>query len=269
MLGVPAAAFSALTGLRDLTLVCNQEQVQYNNFGNAFANLKQLEFLKLTGFKLQTLPQGITQLKNLEFLNVSHNMLEELPEDIGNLKQLRYLNASMNTMISKVPESIGALGNLEVLRLGGNHIETLPVGIIYLSRKNPPTQFPQIEMNPLKTGDNVVQEFQDEGNMIDKDKVTHDPLSLYHLGLMAVKKQVRESVAEQILPRTTTEDMQEMTHKCCVRECGSHYNGQWRHYKLFFFAPVRNLESGNETHSVPIQAYSCRFECIYHVLGRP
>jgi len=93
-----------------------------------------LEFLDLSGNKLQTLPLWIDYFKNLKYLNLLANKLNSLPNEIGNLKNLEYLNLSFNNL-KKLPETITNLPKLKTLYLWANKIENLTDLIINFKSK--------------------------------------------------------------------------------------------------------------------------------------
>jgi uncharacterized protein (TIGR02996 family) len=91
--------------------------------------LTALRVLKLHGDGLTELPDWIGDFGDLEFLSVGKNPLAYLPESIGNLRRLRRLFCSSTERLERLPDSIGRLTSLEDLHLSFNQIRALPDNI--------------------------------------------------------------------------------------------------------------------------------------------
>ncbi len=78
-----------------------------------------------TKFKLQLIPEQISNLQSLEILDLNNNSIIHIPDSIGALNNLKYLDLSNNNIIT-LPNPIGSLISLEYLNLSGNKIGELP-----------------------------------------------------------------------------------------------------------------------------------------------
>lgn len=111
-----------------------------------FDRLKEVRFLFLDHNKLKKVPKAILKLKKLEYLFVSHNYIENLPDELFNLEKLSYLDLDYN-QIKRLPIGIEKLHNLKYLSLKGNNLDNLPHTLSKLSRLDSIN----IEGNPLKS----------------------------------------------------------------------------------------------------------------------
>lgn len=111
-----------------------------------FDRLKEVRFLFLGHNKLKKVHKAILKLKKLEYLFVSHNYIENLPDELFNLEKLSYLDLDYN-QIKRLPIGIEKLHNLKYLSLKGNNLDNLPHTLSNLSRLDSIN----IEGNPLKS----------------------------------------------------------------------------------------------------------------------
>ena len=111
----------------------NLSQCNLNSIPNALFNLKKLEFLVISGNKVEQLPDSFVQLLNLSVLGLSKNELKELPASFGQLQNLSYLYLSSN-QLKELPTSFGQLQNLSELRLDNNQLKELPASFEQLHK---------------------------------------------------------------------------------------------------------------------------------------
>ncbi len=109
--------------------------ISNNNLSYIFELPFNLKELNLSGNKLKSLTQTVTNLFNLTKLDVSRNDLRVLPNEIGNLENLIELNLSSNRL-TELPKSIEKLLNLEYLYLSGNYFAKFPNEVIKLMMIN-------------------------------------------------------------------------------------------------------------------------------------
>ena len=108
-------------------------------------------FLDLSGNRLSTFRESISQFPNLTELHLNDNQLSILPEWITQLQNLRTLDLS-NNQLSMLPEWITQLQNLRTLDLSNNQFSTLPETITRLQNlsdlvvNNNPLISPPIEI---------------------------------------------------------------------------------------------------------------------------
>ncbi len=87
--------------------------------------ISQLEKLRLSNGKFDTLPEGIGNLTNLTELRIDRCKIISIPESIGNCNKLIELELDDNKLTT-LPKSIGKLKELKVLNVESNQLETLP-----------------------------------------------------------------------------------------------------------------------------------------------
>lgn len=120
----------------------------FDNIGNCFGNLRNLEWINISNTQLKNIPESIGDLQNLNTAHLAVNQITSIPESIGNLKQLKLLNIGFNRLTS-LPECIGDLMKLENLYVDNNQLTTLPESIsnlvnleVLLSNNNQLLTFP-------------------------------------------------------------------------------------------------------------------------------
>ncbi|KAJ3690592.1 hypothetical protein LUZ61_019756 [Rhynchospora tenuis] len=85
------------------------------SLSDSFCDLVLLRFLRLSGLKLQSLPNSIGNLRRLEFLSLTNcEQLSHIPSSIFDLHDLRYLSF-YNTNIKVLPMGLRKLKKLVVL----------------------------------------------------------------------------------------------------------------------------------------------------------
>ena len=87
--------------------------------------LKQVQFLDLSGCELVSLPSEIGLLTGLFDLSLAGNFLCDLPEELQNCTILNSLDISRNSF-EAVPACVSTLSELEELNLSNNKITQLP-----------------------------------------------------------------------------------------------------------------------------------------------
>nr|CAG4635370.1 EOG090X03R5 [Artemia franciscana] len=128
----------------------------FDNIGNCFGNLRNLEWINISNTQLKNIPESIGDLQNLNTLHLAVNQITSIPESIGNLKELKLLNIGFNRLkflpesignlmkleslvvdnnqLGTLPESVGNLENIEVLISNNNQLNTIPKSIINLNK---------------------------------------------------------------------------------------------------------------------------------------
>jgi len=100
---IPKFIYS-MTNLKKLNLYG-----QNNPHVNLIGNLKNLEYLDLSGTGLKEIPSGVYTLKNLKYLSLRSNHIKKVPNNISNLKKLQTLDLSVNEELTSVPKSVCTL----------------------------------------------------------------------------------------------------------------------------------------------------------------
>ncbi|MFX0098623.1 MAG: leucine-rich repeat protein [Candidatus Hodarchaeota archaeon] len=147
--------------------------------GGYYALDGEVVHLKITGARLQSIPDAMFELSRLEILDLSDNVIQVIPETIGRLKGLRML-ALNNNRISKIDTSLrNSMENLVSLHLDGNLLDSLAnlfeclkdVKVLSISN-NQIGEIPdyiallkdleviRLEKNPLKTISSKILEFE-------------------------------------------------------------------------------------------------------------
>lgn len=105
---------------------------------SSIGNLVQLRVIRISGTKINKVPESIGNIRDLERLTLMDNMrLTTLPESLGQLSNLRYINLDGNANLESLPESIGHLPHLRTLSISNTRIRTLPASL----QNNPPQYF--------------------------------------------------------------------------------------------------------------------------------
>ena len=94
------------------------------------ANLRHLEFLRLSNYKAEFLPSSIGGVSNLKTL-VIHDApkLRCLPDSIGQLHYLNHLELSFLPYFRRLPETLGDAKRLEILKVNFTPISEIPASI--------------------------------------------------------------------------------------------------------------------------------------------
>jgi hypothetical protein len=121
-------------GLRVIPNGCCFPQLEFLNLsGNKIENIPEFFFempelkeLYLNNNRISRLPGTITRMKNLKELYCRNNLIDSIPDSIGEMREnLTYLSFEANRL-DKLPEGIGTLCNLCALNLHGNQLRAIP-----------------------------------------------------------------------------------------------------------------------------------------------
>lgn len=110
-----------------------QARINFNQYPEAFYELKQLHTIQLYGSQINHLSEKIEQLKHLEELTIRSGRLTILPEGICKLHKLTTLNVRYN-QLTHLPENIATLTNLKELDIVGNKFKSLPSSLNQIFR---------------------------------------------------------------------------------------------------------------------------------------
>ena len=94
--------------------------------------IKETEYLNLTGIKLETLPESIGLLSSLIELDVSYTGIKSLPPTVAYLTSLQKLYFGFSEATS-LPKEIFQITSLQVLYINNTNISTIPEEIGRLS----------------------------------------------------------------------------------------------------------------------------------------
>jgi Leucine-rich repeat (LRR) protein len=100
-------------------------EVTYEELKTILIDNPNTHFLKINGYRRESLPKEIGQLTNLTFLDLGNNQLTILPKEIGQLINLTSLDLYGNHL-TILPKEIGQLTNLTSLNLWNNQLTILP-----------------------------------------------------------------------------------------------------------------------------------------------
>ncbi|XP_061197974.1 insulin-like growth factor-binding protein complex acid labile subunit [Saccostrea echinata] len=117
---LPSSTFALLngTGLKQL-LMSNNQIIQLPS--RAFASLKNLEQIELSGCKIQTIANDtFAGLSSLTNLNLADNSLDKVPKNLPSRLNILYLNG--NQILALEENAFVNLVSLKNLYLGGNKI---------------------------------------------------------------------------------------------------------------------------------------------------
>ncbi|PRQ41882.1 putative winged helix-turn-helix DNA-binding domain, toll-like receptor [Rosa chinensis] len=122
---VPSSLFMCMTGIISLELRDCRRLV---SLPTDICKLKSLEKLDLFGCSSFTnLPEIAEPVEHLEYLNLSGTKIEELPSSVGNLVGLKTLDLSGCTSLELLPNSFGNLNILEWFSFRGcKKLEEIP-----------------------------------------------------------------------------------------------------------------------------------------------
>ena len=96
------------------------------NIPELFFEMPELEELHLNNNRISRLPETITRMKSLKELYCRNNLITGIPCSIGEMRgSLMYLSFEANRL-AELPEDIGALCNLRALNLHGNQLCAIP-----------------------------------------------------------------------------------------------------------------------------------------------
>jgi len=119
-----AHALENPTAVYRLNLCCLGDPFKFDF--EQLALFPNLEYLNLSGNRLDSLPQIIFSIKSLTELDISINPnIKHIPEEIGNLHNLTSLNIRQ-CWVEKLPESIGNLHKLTYFWADANELQDLP-----------------------------------------------------------------------------------------------------------------------------------------------
>lgn len=111
---------------------------------DGISNLRELKELKLNSCFIKTLPNSIGRLKKLGKLYLSSNSIDRLPLEFSGLESLKLLDLS-NNLLETFPEEICYL-ELESLLIQGNYLKSLPYKVQSLES----LRILDISYNPLE-----------------------------------------------------------------------------------------------------------------------
>ena len=94
--------------------------------------IRETEYLNLTGVKLETLPEAVGLLSSLIELDVSYTGIKTLPKTVANLRSLQKLYIGFSEATS-LPKEIFHISSLQVLYINNTNITTIPEDISKLS----------------------------------------------------------------------------------------------------------------------------------------
>lgn len=100
----------------------------YKSLSEALQNPDKVYRLKISGKRMDSLPESIFKLYNLKELTIKNCKLQKLNQNIGQLSNLIYLNVSANHLV-RLPQQIADLHQLKGLVISRNHIYELPESI--------------------------------------------------------------------------------------------------------------------------------------------
>jgi len=115
------------------------KKLNINKFHNStlpdwIGSIKNLDNLKVHSSDIESIPDSIQNLKKLKELWLYNNKkLECLPDAIGELSNLRHLNIS-HSNVKTIPENFENLRNLQELYLASSKVDTIPNGIMKLTK---------------------------------------------------------------------------------------------------------------------------------------
>jgi hypothetical protein len=126
-----------------LVLGSHSEESSLNDLGRVlrFPDLVQL---RLLGYGVDELPDGVGALSRLRFLDLARNGLTRLPDTVGELTGLELLDV-MSNRLTDLPEPVFGLPRLRALNLIGNQFEVVPDGL----RRLPALRSVRLDGNPL------------------------------------------------------------------------------------------------------------------------
>lgn len=100
---------------------------QGENFPRTIDQMRGLKWLKLSGTKLDWIPEEFKAFENLETINLSHNNLTSLHGEIICLKNLKFLMCRHNGILGdNIPVGLFDLEALTVLDLSHNKLSVIP-----------------------------------------------------------------------------------------------------------------------------------------------
>jgi small GTP-binding protein len=80
--------------------------------------------LDLSGYGIETLPEGLFELHHIEILILSFNRIKEIPGSMKQLENLKVLDLTSN-LLTEIPVSLFEFRKLEILFLGSNQIRKI------------------------------------------------------------------------------------------------------------------------------------------------
>ncbi|KOA75063.1 NEAT domain-containing protein [Clostridium botulinum] len=132
---LPQGIFDRLTKLKQLSIY-NMHTPLSKIDDNAFANLKNLEYLSLEETGISKIPESVFALTNLQHLILSKNQLKTIPKQLSNLKKLTWLDLGTN-YIEKIPDEVYKnLNKLTMFQIKDNQLTKIPLNIWELIPEN-------------------------------------------------------------------------------------------------------------------------------------
>lgn len=105
----------------------------YKSLNDALKNPEKVYRLKLTGKRMDSIPEAVFKFYNLRELTIKNCKLQIINQNIGKLSQLIYLNVSANQLV-RLPRQIADLKELKGLVISRNKICELPESIGTMSK---------------------------------------------------------------------------------------------------------------------------------------
>ncbi|CAH8563776.1 unnamed protein product [Dicrocoelium dendriticum] len=130
LLSITSSAFQNASFICELTnlSLLNLSGNRLLSIPNEISNLRCLKVLDLSTNNISIMPEGIFKLKMLQSLDISENGISELPASISKLRGLQVLACASNKL-HVIPEEISHLSNLQILNLINNKLSFLPISI--------------------------------------------------------------------------------------------------------------------------------------------
>ena len=174
---------------------------------------RKINVLKLSGNKIDTVPEEISLLQNLTDLKVSSCGIKQFPRAVLTLKTLQSLDIS-NNLIRNIPEDILKL-KLRKLCIGGNPLDEFPTFIDELSDleeiglsssflEKIPYVTGKLKLKKLKVNDNCIEEFPESLSQQNLEK-----LEIYDNPIKGLPDSFRHALKLRCLDISST-DLQEI-----------------------------------------------------------
>ncbi|MCL1824296.1 MAG: leucine-rich repeat domain-containing protein [Oscillospiraceae bacterium] len=121
-------------GLQVIPADCRFPRLEFLHLsGNRIEHIPELFFempvlkeLHLNNNRISRLPETLNRMKSLKEFNCRNNLIIDIPHSIREIREnLMYMNFEANRL-EKLPEEIGALSNLRALNLRDNQLYAIP-----------------------------------------------------------------------------------------------------------------------------------------------